>query len=397
MRILFANDGVADAGGVHTYLKAVMEGLAARGYELGFLHCERTTNKTVSPNLAAIPHFSVEDHGLERVMTEVKLWSPEVCFSHNMRQLTVERSLMDCFAVVKFMHGYFGTCIGGQKSFFFPGPAPCNRRFGKACLSLYFPRRCGQLSLNKMIEGYGWAKGQNELFKCYKAIVVASEHMRLEYVGNGADEAQVFVNPLFSEELLADADSSRPEFVEDNVLFLGRMTKLKGGDLLVRAVWEASRQLGTEIKLTMAGEGPQKASWQNLARRLNISVAFPGWVTGDEQVRLLKKARLLAVPSVWPEPFGLVGLEAADYGVPAIAFDVGGISEWLRHGVNGFLLPNRALTSQALADGLVSALSHPERLIRMGRAARETARVLSLSRHLDQLEDILNGARAGAV
>jgi glycosyltransferase involved in cell wall biosynthesis len=396
MRILFANDGVADAGGVQTYLEAVMSGLAARGHELSFLHCERDANKTISRELAALPHFSVETGGLESVINEIKLWSPDVCFSHNMSRLDVERRLLEELPVVKFMHGYFGTCIGGQKSLFFPKPEPCHRRFGKACLALYLPRRCGQLNLGKMLEGYEWARKQNALFRDYRAIVVASEHMKREYVFNGADASKVFVNTLFSVHAFSD-EEMLSEPAAHRVLFLGRMTKLKGGDILIRAVAEAARRLKIEISLTMAGDGPQRAAWERLASQLKVKASFPGWVTGEEHARLFKEASLLAVPSIWPEPFGLVGLEAASFGLPAIAFDVGGISEWLRDGVNGYLVKRRAPNWTALAEGLVKVLGQPEHLASMRRAARKAALELSLGKHLDRLEEIFDSVRAGRV
>ena len=53
----------------------------------------------------------------------------------------------------------------------------------------------------------------------------------------------------------------------------------------------------------------------------------------------MASADLLVVPSLWPEPFGLVGLEGARSRLPAAAFAVGGIPDWLRSGVNGYLAP----------------------------------------------------------
>ncbi len=392
MRILFANDGVGDAGGVQTYLETVMEGLSARGHELSFLHCATDTSKTVSTKLTGIPYFAVEERGLDRTMVEVERWSPDVCFSHNMHRLDVEDKLLTTLPVVKFMHGYFGTCIGGQKSHFFPTSQPCHRRFGAACLALYLPRRCGQLDVRKMAEQYEWAKRQHALLSSYISIVVASDHMKREYVGNGVHEKKVVVDPLFCSPMLPSENPQPRDANCRHVVFLGRMTKLKGGELLIRAVNDASRRLGNVINLTMAGDGPQRSRWEQLAARLGVPATFPGWLTADQRERLLGEATILAVPSVWPEPFGLVGLEAAAFGVPAIAFDVGGVREWLRDGVNGIVVPGRLPSWHALSKGLVEALSDDERLLEMGREARKVAVALSLDKHLDRLEQILGAA-----
>ena len=65
----------------------------------------------------------------------------------------------------------------------------------------------------------------------------------------------------------------------------------------------------------------------------------PYRLAGRRSNAWLARASVAALPSSWPEPFGLVGLEAAALGVPTVAFDVGGISEWLRHDVNGVAVP----------------------------------------------------------
>src|SRR5207248_708260 len=97
-------------------------------------------------------------------------------------------------------------------------------------------------------------------------------------------------------------------------------------------------------------------------------------------------------PSTWPEPFGLVGLEAAALGVPAIAFDVGGVREWLRPGETGYLVPADPPRASRFAEVLVEALSRPAALVEMGARAVATAREMSLNRHLDRLEEIFHEA-----
>jgi glycosyltransferase involved in cell wall biosynthesis len=361
-------------------------GLVARSHDLAFLHLDPTpvhTTAVVKPRLAL---FSIGCSGVDQTIKALQEWNPDICFSHNMRALGVDRRLALLAPVVKFMHGYFGTCIGGQKMFGQPTVQPCGRTFGAPCLALYLPRRCGQVGLPALARHYLWAREQRDLFVSYRAIIVASQHMKREFVRNGVDVRRVHVNPLFSDQsgLNGGAAATRPL----SVVFIGRMTKLKGGNLLVRAVADASSRLGTPIELTMVGDGPQRADWERLAARLDVRATFVGWKSGDERWQWVRHASLLAVPSVWPEPFGLVGLEAAALGVPAIAFDVGGFRDWLTPGENGYLVAGDPPRASALADGLVDAFRHPDELQAMRCKASAVARRMSLGRHLDRLEEV---------
>jgi glycosyltransferase involved in cell wall biosynthesis len=320
----------------------------------------------------------------------VRAWRPDVVFSHNMGPLEVERGLLDGWPVVKMMHGYFGTCIGGQKTHLFPRAEPCDRVFGPACLALYVPRRNGRMSLPYMLGQYRWAGEQNGLFGRYAAVVTASAHMRREYVRNGVDQAKAHAIPLFST--LDPLDAPVPAPAELRVLFLGRMTRLKGGDVLIRAAAEAGRRVGRPVPLTMSGDGPQRAEWEALARSLGVDATFPGWVDAAARLRLFDAASVLAVPSVWPEPFGLVGLEAGSRGVPSIAFDVGGIGEWLTDGVNGRLVPGDPPRVDALADALAWAATQPDALAALRPGALAAARRMSVAAHVDALEGVLSRA-----
>lgn len=396
MRILFANDGIEDAGGVRTYIDQVMAGLASRGHELAFLHNNRKAGGSDLNGLLSVPHFGVLDTCIDKAINDAKKWRPDVCFSHNMGPLDVERRLLDEMAVVKFMHGYFGTCIGGQKMYSLPTAAPCARGFDAACLALYLPRRCGQTRLTKMSEQYLWARRQKKLLARYSAIVVASQHMKQEYVRNGVEESRLRVAPLFpgvsAWHATSDAACFERPVSDRGVLFLGRMTRLKGGDYLIRALAEVCDRTGQKLRLVLAGDGPQRSEWQQLARELKVEASFTGWVEARDHGRLFDEAALLAVPSIWPEPFGLVGLEAASAGVPALAFDVGGIREWLKPGLNGYLARGNPPTHSALATALIEAFSDAAELKRLGAQARRVARDMSLERHLSQLETILTEA-----
>jgi glycosyltransferase involved in cell wall biosynthesis len=192
--------------------------------------------------------------------------------------------------------------------------------------------------------------------------------------------------PLFP---MIDASEQRAD--GGAVLFAGRMTTLKGGDVLVDAVAEASRRLRRSVPLIMAGDGPQREEWARHAAARGVAAEFTGWVERPRLSSVFRGAAVVAIPSLWPEPFGLVGLEAGAMGLPAIAFDVGGIREWLRPGENGLLVAPAAGAS-GLAQAIVTMLSETSVRGTLSRGARAVAAEMSRARHADRLEQVLESA-----
>jgi glycosyltransferase involved in cell wall biosynthesis len=389
MRILVVNDGLSDVGGVQSYLDSVLPGLASRGHTVAIVHCSDSGRPEVRAVNRQFESFMFGD-GRRDVLASIRAWAPDVCFSHNVNDLTLEQALLDSFQVVKFMHGYFGTCVGGQKMHAFPAPVPCERAFGPACLALYLPRHCCRWDPTTLVTYWRWTSAQHKLLASYRTIVVASHHMRAEFARNGVDAARVVVNPLFPT--IQPSRETVPAPSEPTVVFLGRMTSLKGGDLLIDAIDIARRRLGRPIQLVMAGDGPRRRDWEMRAAHLKVPCTFPGWLAGDDRRAWLARASVAALPSIWPEPFGLVGLEAAATGVPTVAFDVGGISEWLRHDVNGVAVPGPP-SADALGEALAAVLGDTARLAVLRSGARRLADDMPLGAHLDRLEAIFSGVR----
>lgn len=334
-------------------------------------------------------YFSIERDGIEGATTKARDWRPDVCLSNQVGILAAEQALLDLTPIVKVIHGHYGTCIGGHKMHLFPTSVPCDRTFGPACLALYLPRHCGQLSVRNMLAQYSYAREQNSILDDYASLTVTSEYMKGQYVLHGVSADRIDVNPLFPTIPRPEEPASLKSPESECVLFLGRMTASKGGSFLVRAVHDASRRLGRRVQVVMAGDGYEKDRLVRLATELDVDAVFPGWVDSEGRAALLRRASLLAVPSVWHEPFGLVGLEGGRYGVPSVAFDVGGISAWLRHGVNGLLVPARPPQPEALGEALATALGDRDTLDSLRRGAIEVAETLSVERHVDALEHAL--------
>jgi glycosyltransferase involved in cell wall biosynthesis len=173
------------------------------------------------------------------------------------------------------------------------------------------------------------------------------------------------------------------------------MDALKGGAQLLRALARLPRRLGRGVHLILAGEGPEKARWEGLARRLchateGMTVEFVGWVDQRQLTQLLMETDLLVVPSLWPEPFGLVGLEAAWYGVPAAAYAVGGIPDWLRDGVNGHLALGEPPTAEGLAEAIFRCLGDQAHYASLQAGAkRVVAGFAEVSAHTRAVVEIL--------
>jgi len=385
MRIVVAQDSLHAAGGVDSYLRCVVPALQARGHQVRVLY-QRCANGASNGTAES---YGVDEIGVEAAMAALRSFCPDVCFSHNMGPLEIDRRLVGLWPVVKMMHGYFGTCISGLKSHAFPARCACDRPLGPACLALYGPRRCGRLDPVQMLRDYRWARAQRSLFDDYAAIVVASRHMGEEYERNGVSIGRLEVLPLFSP--LAPDQSARPEHDVETVLFAGRMTAIKGGDVAIEAVAQAATLTPRPLRIVLAGDGPQRSGWQALAAKLGVAAEFPGWLAGDALTSAFREASMIVVPSLWPEPFGLVGLEAGSFGVPAVAFDVGGVREWLDPQRSGVLV-NPVEGAFGLAVAIASLVENPPTRQRLGDGARAMARFLSLESHVDRLEVVLQRA-----
>jgi glycosyltransferase involved in cell wall biosynthesis len=176
------------------------------------------------------------------------------------------------------------------------------------------------------------------------------------------------------------------------LLFVGRLTALKGWRQLLMAVPRASAALGRELVVVVAGDGPDRSEFETEAQKRRILVEFLGWISPQKVITEMRSADVLVVPSVWPEPFGLVGLEAGCVGLPAVAFAVGGIPDWLTPGVSGELASGARPNPRELSAAIVRTLSNEAHWHRLRAGAWETARRFTPEAHLDRLVPILEAA-----
>lgn len=385
-RLLIATRYRAVVGGVESYLRALLPRLQAWGWEVGLLYEHELPpgSAQVDEGFSGVPTWCVAGLGSARSLEAVEAWGPTCVYQQGLYSLELEAALLERWPALLFLHAYYGACISGSKRHAFPRPEPCQRVLGPGCLVHYLPRRCGGLSPLTMVHEYRYQLRRLELARRYPVVAVGSHAMREEYLRQGLGASQVVRVPLFSEEA-PQAEPPSPRPLSGRVLLVGRLTNLKGGLELVRALPLASRALGRELALVVAGEGPELPRLRAEVAARGLKAQLVGWVGRAERQRLMREADVLAVPSVWPEPFGLVGLEAAAVGLPAVAYALGGITEWCEPGVSGELAPGHPPTVEGLAEALVRALRSEQHHARLREGAWRTASRFTPEAHVEVL------------
>ena len=149
-----------------------------------------------------------------------------------------------------------------------------------------------------------------------------------------------------------------------HLLFVGRLAAVKG----VPVLFDALRGLDVEgLKVTLVGDGPDRAALEAQARDLGIDIHFAGYRSQDEVAMLLGEADALVLPS-FAEGVPVVLMEAMAAGLPVVTTRIAGVPELVEDGVSGKLVaPGDAA---ALRSALREVLTDPDMRTRMGRAGR---------------------------
>jgi len=151
-----------------------------------------------------------------------------------------------------------------------------------------------------------------------------------------------------------------------DIVFLGRLVSDKGADLLLEALADLKNEALVPT-CTIIGDGPERAKLEGMAAELQLGkqVRFTGYLRGEALYGELSRHRIMAVPSRWNEPFGVVALEGIAAGCAVAGSSGGGLPDAI--GPCGLTFANN--DRKALADALGSLLREPEQI----RRCREQA------------------------
>ena len=172
-------------------------------------------------------------------------------------------------------------------------------------------------------------------------VITVSEYIKTELVQRGIDSEKIFpiynLPPTFKNVAIPVSPKA------DSTVYLfapGFLISFKGFSVLIKAMKKVIDS-NKNVNLTIAGDGPDKKSLEKMTAKLLLEpyVKFTGKIPFASLSPLYSRSDIVIFPSIYPEPFGRVALEAMFFGKPVVASNVGGIPEIVRDKETGLLVP----------------------------------------------------------
>lgn len=388
MRILHLNQYGSCIGGVENYIADVARALVEIGHQSALVYFDpaERNNTIVIPGATFLVTGNSQREVLLQLESFMHDFQPDVAYIHAVYEPLLVRWIAGKVPALAYVHGPYLVCPGFSQ-YLRRSAQVCLRRSGVPCLLSAQLERC--CFGRNPVRHLDLLRRVFKFIDVYRnlPILVGSEYMRHLLSTNGIPVENIDLLPpfLLPNHLQPPAAKSPTQ----KILFAGRLVPEKGLSALI----EALAHVRGEWELIVAGEGPERIPNVELARRYGLAerIHFLGWRTKADMLELYRQCALVVVPSLWPEPFGRIGPEAACYGCPAVAFDVGGVRAWLDDGVTGYLAP--AKDTRTLAAHIETVLDNPGRCQQLGEQAYERAVTRwARAKHLHHLIEYLSKA-----
>jgi glycosyltransferase involved in cell wall biosynthesis len=358
-KILVAHKYCGFIGGIERYIFDTVLLLKKNGFTVwGIFEEELTQSSKEFKSLFDRVFFSGEVNIYNKIM-DFKQEGFEHVFIHKLLNTDFFIQLQQEFTTTLFVHDHDYYCMKGHKYFSF-SRKNCHRPFNTCICSVcdipFYRDGKGKIKFRSS-KPFLKRKLLSISRKCNNFIVL-SDHMRDNLILNKYPlEKIIKIYPVIKlKRDFSEKGNSR------EILFVGQLIRGKGVDLLLKAV----THIKGDFKLNIVGKGNDEGLINHLISEYNLEdkVKMVGFTL--DTGKWYNKAAVIAVPSRWQEPFGLIGGEAYSYFKPVVAFNAGGISEWLKDGKTGFLVDENDVAG--FAEKIEFLLNSPKEAEKMGKA-----------------------------
>ncbi len=315
------------------------------------------------PDLASYRHRQARQ-SVSQLKTQLLLLAPDLIHIHDLNNPYVITECGQNFPTIKTTLNADAYC-GGIDKYLPTSEKACEYKMDYSCLLIAYYENCMRRNPKRAIEIISLKKKALRASKYLFAHVVPSKTSKEILMQNGVSEEKIRIIPLFTNFDVSVQETKHPR--NQKILFIGRLRPYKGARYFLQAL----SKIKTSFEATILGDGEERHSLEQLTQELCLhqKVKFVGNVSHDETGKYFDSASIVIVPSIYPDSFPTVGLEAMAHARPVIGFRIGGIPEWLLGECTGFLVTPQDTAD--LAKKIEQLLLDPELSEKMGRAGLE--------------------------
>lgn len=368
MTVVHIHDQISNKGGTEVYLAGLQHYLPLYGCTSYWLCIQNAESGFIVTEFGGESKDVRADALFGFIGEWVKTKGVELICIHNLFEAGVIQLLLKLKPVIRFSHSPVLVCPGRDKYWRF-SQKPCTIAYGIHCFSHIYTQGCSNRHPKRVWKAWKYVEKELENAKQrYKKVIVMSRYNQDQLLECGVSSEKIVVNPYFTrkvdeDELMLNVTPTK------RLLYIGRIINGKGVPQMLTAVMPLLKQRD-DVVLDIIGDGIQMPAIREMVKlqKLEDKVILHGWLPRSEIDLFLARSYLVIFPSIYPESFGIVGIESMMYGKPVVAFNVGGVSTWLEDGETGYLLPSGDV--EKMGKAVEELLSNEKTYRQMSRRTR---------------------------
>jgi glycosyltransferase involved in cell wall biosynthesis len=380
MRILHVMEkDIAVQGGRESHLSRFCLLSNAEGHENAFLADDAPLLRSSDELVVALQQDGADQSTLSGV--------PDAILLHSRDSWARAAEMSQLAPTFAWVHDFAFVCPASI-AYFRNTREACNLPPGLHCMANAYLKFCNARRPDRNLQNYLHVRRSMAGLPHLSGVIVASQFMKQRLTIAGVPHERISIVPYFLANERFDIPLDHSQENPNRILYVGRLAEVKGVDVLL----DALALLPKQYELFIAGDGYNKPLLQQQIQKLGLAekrVIFGGYIKSEKIMgEIYASAAVVAVPSLWPEPFGIIGLEAASHGKAVVASDVGGIHGWLVDQQTGLLVkPDDA---NDLAAKLLMLLESSDLRHEMGRKGHKHVRQeFSWKSHWDRFTEIV--------
>jgi glycosyltransferase involved in cell wall biosynthesis len=297
--------------------------------------------------------------------------NPDIIHLHNTHYFVsplIIKRLSRLKPVVKFVHDARFFCPSLGKKVICSSKEVCKYPVGIKCFNRKdcYPFHSNGANLIENLHKFTLVSYELRVSKMLDRIIVGSRYMYDELVRNRFAGEKISIIPCYTNKVFDDTEEINEE--KKLIMYIGRIERGKGIQQFINALTYIKDQ---QWQVEIIGDGSFMDEAEEMVEKFGFKerIKFLGMLSDREIDKCYQRCRMVVLPSIVPESFGLIGIEAMAFGKTTVAFDSGGIREWLVDGETGFLIERGNI--KKMANKIYQILEDEQLTAKMGKIGME--------------------------